>query len=403
MRKTLSRRLIAGASVLSIMTSAQAATQGLYGEYYQLPSWPTSVADAEIAGLSGPTATFIANEVCFPTCNATAQDATTTLDQFLAANASDVSANSIQNLSSHALVLTGESDIAKSGSQSVSLYSNDGADLYVDGKLVANDDGVQTWQGVATTVSLSGGWHDIKIVEIEDGGYSGLTARMDGQYIGGSQVAFNEAPLPPIGSTVGGLVVLVLGCLWCLRRTTRVIATSRSCTSRERMAIGQRCSFAEVIPNQASRRAAIGFRNGSSEAGAAQPLRQRRRGGSAFSLGCARTGLMTRWPARSVRRQGACAKSSAGRRSGKRSTTDRTMRCYSTPAWTGRFGSRRRRGPCPKSEKDALLPDAAASAFANSPGELTEGFMRRCRRRGRFHPTRRLCGACAANPCFCGF
>ncbi len=37
------------------------------------------------------------------------------------------------------------------------------------------------------------------------------------------------------------------------------------------------------------------------------------------------------------------------------------------------------------------------------PGESTEGFMRRCRRRGRFRPTRRLCGACAANPCFCGF
>jgi hypothetical protein len=225
MRTILSRWLIAGASVLSIMTGARAATQGLYGEYYQLPSWPTSVADAksQIAGLSGPTATFIANEVCFPTCNATAQDATMTLDQFLAANASDISANSVQNLSSHALVLTGEIDIAKSGSQSVSLYSDDGSALYVDGALVANDDGVHTWQGVSTSVSLSAGWHDIKIVEIEDGGYSGLTARMDGEYIGGSQVAFNEAPLPPIGSTVGGLAALVLGCLWCLgpRRVVR--------------------------------------------------------------------------------------------------------------------------------------------------------------------------------------
>ena len=86
-----------------------------------------------------------------PTCNATAQDATTTRDQFLAANASDVSANSIQDISSHALVLTGEIDIAKSGSQSVSLYSDDGADLYVDGKLVANDDGIHPWQGVSTT------------------------------------------------------------------------------------------------------------------------------------------------------------------------------------------------------------------------------------------------------------
>src|SRR5208337_9980 len=36
-------------------------------------------------------------------------------------------------------------------------------------------------------------------------------------------------------------------------------------------------------------------------------------------------------------------------------------------------------------------------------GESTERFMRRCRRRGRFRPMRRLCGACAANPCFCGF
>src|SRR5208337_1985361 len=39
----------------------------------------------------------------------------------------------------------------------------------------------------------------------------------------------------------------------------------------------------------------------------------------------------------------------------------------------------------------------------NGSGESTERFMRRCRRRGRFRPMRRLCGACAANPCFCGF
>src|SRR5208337_1346507 len=40
---------------------------------------------------------------------------------------------------------------------------------------------------------------------------------------------------------------------------------------------------------------------------------------------------------------------------------------------------------------------------AGLAGESTERFMRRWRRRGRFRPMRRLCGACAANPCFCGF
>src|SRR5208337_2244226 len=32
--------------------------------------------------------------------------------------------------------------------------------------------------------------------------------------------------------------------------------------------------------------------------------------------------------------------------------------------------------------------------YGNRPGESTERFMRRCRRRGRFRPMRRLCGAC---------
>ena len=217
MRKTLSLWLIAGASVMSIVTSAHATTQGLYGQYYQLPSWPTSVANAEsmIAGAGGPTATFTANEVCFPTCGATAFDGTTTLDQLLAANASDVSANAVQNLNSHAIVLTGEVDVAQSGLQSFSLYSDDGSDLFVDGALVVNNDGVHPWAGVSATDTLSAGWHKIEIVQIEDGGYTGLTARMDGQYIGGSQV--REAPLPPAGSTAGGLIVLVLGALWSLR------------------------------------------------------------------------------------------------------------------------------------------------------------------------------------------
>ncbi len=45
----------------------------------------------------------------------------------------------------------------------------------------------------------------------------------------------------------------------------------------------------------------------------------------------------------------------------------------------------------------------ALPQFMTETGESTERFMRRCRRRGRFRPMRRLCGACAANPCFCGF
>jgi gluconolactonase len=37
------------------------------------------------------------------------------------------------------------------------------------------------------------------------------------------------------------------------------------------------------------------------------------------------------------------------------------------------------------------------------PGESTEGFMRRCRLRGRFCPMPRLCGACAGSLCFSCF
>ena len=51
----------------------------------------------------------------------------------------------------------------------------------------------------------------------------------------------------------------------------------------------------------------------------------------------------------------------------------------------------------------AATDESSESWVGAIPGESTERFMRRCRRRGRFRPMRRLCGACAANPCFCGF
>ena len=41
--------------------------------------------------------------------------------------------------------------------------------------------------------------------------------------------------------------------------------------------------------------------------------------------------------------------------------------------------------------------------YAALSGESTERFMRRCRRRGRFRPMRRLFGACAGSLCFCRF
>ena len=58
--------------------------------------------------------------------------------------------------------------------------------------------------------------------------------------------------------------------------------------------------------------------------------------------------------------------------------------------------------PFPRSgRRNALCPNKETVEF--QPGESTERVMRRCRRRGRFRPRRRLCVACAGSLWLCRF
>ncbi|RBP14354.1 putative secreted protein with PEP-CTERM sorting signal [Roseiarcus fermentans] len=161
------------AVALASSASAQAA-QGLDGAYYQLNSWPGSVANSEslIAAAGGPTATFIANTICFPDCGGSVSDGGD-LASFLGGNASAVSPNAISSLADHVVVLTGRIDLV-SGEQ-LRLGSDDGSALWINGAELIDNDGDHGFNWQSGTYSGPSGWQTIKILQFEDGGATGLS------------------------------------------------------------------------------------------------------------------------------------------------------------------------------------------------------------------------------------
>lgn len=159
------------------------ATVGLNGAYYQLLGRPGSLAGAASA-ISGQSAdaSFIATSICFPNCGGTIGDASS-LGDFLGGNATDISANSIANLSNHVLTLTGFLNIAAAGTYRFALGSDDGSQLSIDGILLSND-GDHGFGTVSKDYTLDAGLHAISILQFEDGGAAGMSLRMDDQPLG---------------------------------------------------------------------------------------------------------------------------------------------------------------------------------------------------------------------------
>ena len=70
---------------------------------------------------------------------------------------------------------TGQIYIANAGTQSFRLTSDDGSVLYIDGTRVINDDGSHGATTVSGTVSLTKGWHAIRVDYFDQGGPDQLT------------------------------------------------------------------------------------------------------------------------------------------------------------------------------------------------------------------------------------
>jgi PEP-CTERM motif len=169
--------------------STSHAAQGLNGQYYEFSSTPGTIANTQslIAASSGPTATFIANTICFPSCGGTLGDVGSTLTQFLGGNASDLSSDPVTDLSNHAVVLTGFIDLTTG--DSLSLGSDDGSALWINGSLLVDNDGDHGFETVSANYTGPSGLQQIEILAFEDSGVTGLTAMLNDTPLGGAAIS----------------------------------------------------------------------------------------------------------------------------------------------------------------------------------------------------------------------
>lgn len=201
--------------------SAQAVGTGLDGSYYSLGSAPGSNANAlsAVAASSGPAATFTATSVCFPSCDNAIGDGSTLAD-FLGTSATNISANSITDLSAHAVVLTGYIYAPSAGSYSFTLGSDDGSEVWINNSQVLDNDGDHGFSTVTNNaVSLSQGLNAIKVLQFEDNGVTGLTLLEGGSALQTANLyPVSAVPLPAALPLLGAGVAGLAGIGWGRRR-----------------------------------------------------------------------------------------------------------------------------------------------------------------------------------------
>lgn len=104
---------------------------------------------------------------------------------------------------------TGVIKIPATGSYKFYISSDDGAKLYIDGTQVINNDGVHGQNEVAVTLTLTAGFHDVRIEYFENGGGAALIFSWSGPGIAKQVVP--ESVLYPQPTTLGTSVTLQPG------------------------------------------------------------------------------------------------------------------------------------------------------------------------------------------------
>lgn len=148
---------------------------GLSAVYDRLSQIPTSLSNAaqEAAALPAPTATYIAETICFPNCAATMQDGTP-LASYIAANGTGLSGSAV--LGPSYASFTGVLLIPTAGNYTFDLYSDDGASLTIGGQTLIDMEAPQTWSGQGATVHFAqAGLYAIAVDQFDSGGYTGIT------------------------------------------------------------------------------------------------------------------------------------------------------------------------------------------------------------------------------------
>jgi PEP-CTERM motif len=180
------RKLVIAASlvVASLVQGASPARASLVGEYFTVGSAPTSVdnALALIAGMT-PTATFNASTLCFPSCAPTSISDNNNLSALLGAGNYTNLSNDVSGLANHVMVLTGYIYISANGQYNFDLFSDDGSKLLIDNNLSVLQDGAGSMRQTYGVFDLSAGFHQIELIQYEDGGDTGAAVHLLGSGI----------------------------------------------------------------------------------------------------------------------------------------------------------------------------------------------------------------------------
>ncbi|HAT87847.1 MAG TPA: hypothetical protein DCS30_19080, partial [Rhizobiales bacterium] len=92
-----------------------------------------------------------------------------------------------------AMRATGDFDVARDGSHTFYFTSDDGARLYIDGKLVIDNDGMQAPTQKTVTLNLDAGLHKIEVRYFEGGGPGRLDLDWSGPGFNRKQMTFDGA------------------------------------------------------------------------------------------------------------------------------------------------------------------------------------------------------------------
>jgi hypothetical protein len=175
---------VAGLIAAFVFQGSVPAKASLVGQYYSVSSAPGSVDNALslISGLS-PTATFNASTICFPTCASPPSISDdNTLSSFLGAGHYTNLSTDVPGLSDHVLLLTGFIYIPTSGQYTFDLFSDDGSRVLIDkSSIIEKGAGAVNPSAYYNAVNLSAGFHQIEVVQFEDGGFTGLSLLENGR------------------------------------------------------------------------------------------------------------------------------------------------------------------------------------------------------------------------------
>lgn len=171
---------------------------GLQGAIYDTAAAISSLVQAQavITAAGGiPTATFTATALDYP--NGPAASATSTVANFLGADAASISNPGLLPIAANTLVFTfdGFIHVGVPGTYSFSVGSDDGFQLLIDGTVVTQFTGIRAFATSTGAITLGAGYHTFSLLYWENAGQEGLLATSSltaGAPLGPAVLAFDE-------------------------------------------------------------------------------------------------------------------------------------------------------------------------------------------------------------------